>query len=123
MIGLRNGAPAAAAAKQGHDVIVIAYCREIEEQRRLSLYPQRQCRQHRTFDAMRTALPQYFSYRQHRVAFGFEIGRHGVQERLDSFRRAQAFEGVKLGAGEAERRSPGKTLQHPGSVSVVYLAA
>ncbi len=112
VVGLRDRAPATAAAKERDHMVVVVYRLEIEEERRLTVNPERARGDQRGFDAMRASLPQDFAHRQHRVAVGLEVRRDRVEERLDFLRCVQPLKGAELAAREPEVGAACETLRH-----------
>src|ERR1700686_4508703 len=110
MIGLRDGAPATAAAEKRDEMRVIALCAiEMHEHRALAVNPKRAGGDQSAFDAMCAVLSQYLTHRQHRLATVLVIDRHRIEERLDFLRRGQPTQRGELVFGKAEIITVGKT--------------
>ena len=74
MVALRDRAPAAAMAKQGYNMIIVALGFHIHQQRRLTMHPQRSRGHKCTFDAVGMLMAQHCpGHRKAGVAFQFLV--------------------------------------------------
>ena len=83
-------------------VRVVLVGREIHDQRRLALQPQRARGDEGRLEAMGLAMTQHAAYRPQAIAAVFEIGREGGHVFLHALRRAQGREDTTFRGGEAE---------------------
>src|SRR5438093_5056534 len=109
-VGLGDRAPTAAAAKQRDDMRIIARVTvQVQDERRLTVNPQRAGGYEGAFDAMRPPLPQHFSHGEDRFAPEFVIDRDGVEKCLRLLRRGHSLEDSEFTRRKAEVLATGES--------------
>ena len=89
-VALGNRAPAATATKCGYYVrVVVRRAAQVNDQRRLTMNPERTGGNQRALDAVCAAKAQHRANRMHGLAIGLEVGGDRADERLDANGRHQ----------------------------------